>query len=60
MSKEAFKRIARQAIASAENVECDVAEFHVGLAIIWHEVQERCEMEGVDPHAPDVLAALDD
>lgn len=60
MSKEAFKRIGEQALASAENVPCDVDEYHVGLAILWHEINERCESEGVNPRDPDMLAQMDD
>lgn len=59
-SNAAFVRIADQSVTSAENVDCDSDEFHAGLVILWHKINERCENEGVDPRDPDLIARSDE
>ena len=56
---KAFERIINQAIDSAENVECDGHEFKVGLALMYHTLRERLELEGIDPQDTEMLEEMD-
>lgn len=53
-----FVRIAQEAIGEAEQVQCSVQEFKVGLAEMWHVINERCEHEDVDPRQMAMDGAL--
>jgi len=44
-----FIRIAKEAIEEAEQLDCPLDEFRVGLAEMWHVINYRCEAEDVDP-----------
>jgi hypothetical protein len=44
-----FARIAKEAIEAAEQLDCTLGEFRVGLAEMWHVINERCQVEDVDP-----------
>jgi hypothetical protein len=56
---KAFERIINQAIASAENVECDGDEFKLGLCSMLHTLRARIELEGINPEDPEVLERVD-
>ena len=43
----------------AENVQCDVEDFQLGLVVMWHCIKERLDMEDIDPTDPDVLEQLE-
>ena len=47
--QEKFRRIIDEAIEAAEGVDCEVGEFKRGLANMWHALNDRCEMEDIDP-----------
>jgi hypothetical protein len=49
-----------RAIEEAENIECDMDDFRIGLAAMWHELNQRLQAEGVDPTDEDVLNELAD
>jgi hypothetical protein len=55
-----FGEIIEKAIDDAEAVDCDPEEFQVGLALMWHKLDERLELEGIDPRDEEVLTALND
>lgn len=55
-----FKKIAERAIRDAEAIDCPMEEFQRGLVTIWHEINERLEMEEINPRDPSVLERLED
>ena len=54
-----FERIINQAIASAENVECDEDAFKMGLAVMWHTLNGRVGLEDIDLQSSEVLGVVD-
>jgi hypothetical protein len=55
-----FVEIMNDAISEAERIDCPVAEFRLGLAEMWHVIQERCEVEDIDPRRLAREGQLDD
>lgn len=54
-----FKRIITKAIQRAEEVDCSSEEFKVGLAVMYHELKERLEVEDIDPSDQEVLEQME-
>jgi hypothetical protein len=57
---EKFQRIIDDAIEAAEAVDCEVGEFKVGLANMWHALNDRCEAEDIDPREMAKQGELED
>jgi len=55
-----FRRIIEKAIKDAEEVDCSMDEFKLGLVLMFHAVKERMEVEDIDPTDPDILEQVDE
>lgn len=55
-----FKAIQEGAISDAEGVNASIEEFRLGLANMWHILNERIQLEGIDPRSSAVLNAIDE
>lgn len=54
-----FEQIINQAIAAAEEVDCSEDDFKLGLALMYHTLKERLNVEDIDPADHEVLEKIE-